>query len=107
MALFKTDPKNFIDASQIETVGDRGDGNIVITARRGAWKASCPSSIATFNAASALIQISDSEYVPAAGIAEIAALPSGAAQITTFSGRVIATSYSFATIAAAVSSLTP
>lgn len=107
MSFIKTDANTLVDASQIELVTDRGDDHFTITAEGGGYQVTFSGLISSFDSAWALVQISSSQFVPSAAIAKIVALPSGAAQIKTFSGRLIPTTFAFATIAAAVSALTP
>jgi hypothetical protein len=107
VALFKTDNSTILDASRIETVTDRGDSNIVISAFSGSYVVSAADTIAGFNAKSTLLQITASTYVPVAAIASVVALPSGVAQVTTMSGRVLTSTIAFTSISTALSPQTP
>jgi hypothetical protein len=107
MAQFKIDAGTILDISRIETVTDRGDSNVVISAFNGSYVVSYADTIAGFNAKSTLLQITASTYVPVAAVASIAALPGGAAQVTLMSGRVLTSTIAFTSISTALSPQTP
>ena len=107
MALFKTDASTILDASRIEIVGDRGDSNIVIHAFNNSYVVSYADTISSFNAKAPLIQITATDYVPVAAISSVVARPDGTATIATFSGRLLASTLTFAAISTALAPLTP